>query len=186
VIVDVQRDDTPSSFPQYGRQAYLDDAFVGLPDPATGNLARPHPTKSNVKWTGTLSAHATVKGAQVVVVGGGYDRHAFGMAALYTASAKTLPRKHPTLSTISEESRAHPGSVAAGLFSGSVCNFSGTSMAAPRVARAIVDRMVAGKPYDTGYLLTGGQTFDEPNARLGAGIMAFRLERDRLPRRIRD
>ncbi len=185
VMVDVQRDDTPSSFPQFGRQAYLDDAFVGVLDPETGNFAAPHATRSNVKWEGTLSAHASAIDDNVIVVGGAYDRHAFSPAALYSASAAMLPRKTPTLSAISEESRAHPGSVASGLFSGSVCTFSGTSMAAPRVARAIVDRMVKGEPYDTAALLTGGQMLAAPDARLGVGIMAFGVEPGRLARRIR-
>jgi hypothetical protein len=58
-------------------------------------------------------------------------------------------------------------------------------MAAPRVARAIVDRMLAGIPYDTTALLAAGQTFAGQDARLGAGIMAFGMEPDRLPRRLR-
>jgi hypothetical protein len=184
VDVDVQRDDTPSSFPQYGRQAYLDDPFVGALDPETFDFSMPDSAHSLVTFKGTLSAHATAQDPSVIVVGGAYDRHAFAPAALYAASAETLNCGAPALSAICEETRAHPGSMASGLFSGSVSLFSGTSMAAPRVARAIVDRLIAGQPHDIPALL-GAPVTGSPDPRLGAGVMPYAAQTGRVDRRLR-
>ena len=182
--IDVQRDDTPTSFPQYGRQSYLDDQYVGLTDPETYDLAIPDPADSQVSWQGTLSAHATAQTAGVVVVGAAYDRHAFERASLYAASGATLPRGGPDLAAICEESRSHAGSLATGLFSGSVSLFSGTSMAAPRVTRAIVDKLAAGAPWQAADLVAA-PALPTKDARLGLGVMPYRAEPGRLARRIR-
>lgn len=182
VDIDVQRDDTPSTFPQYGRQSYLDHPRVDLEDPETFNRNMPEPDDSPVTRSGTMSAMATSGAKDFVVVGGAFYQHIFEKAALYSASSGGLPCEID-LSAVSEESRAHPGRLATGLFSGSATIFLGTSTAAPQVTRAIVDQIAALKDYDLSAILDPAQTFSGKDQRLGAGILPFAQEPGRMARR---
>jgi len=187
--IDVQRDDRLTAFPVYGRQAYLDHPNVDATDPETLSRSMPRPGTGPVSRTGTLSALATSAEANVIVVGGALDRDALAAGALYSGAGPTGPRHWPDLAAVSEESRAHPGILASGTFSGSGAVFSGTSTAAPMVTRAIVDQWSAQPPTGTGIdiaaLLTGGRPLPSPDPRLGAGIIAFAPRPDRPARRWR-
>jgi hypothetical protein len=186
---DVQRDDTPSSFPAYGRQAYYDHEDISELDPETHRYDRPLPA-CPVKRENTLSAHATAVEENVIVVGGAFDRDALAAAALYASSGPASgTRRSPDLSAVSEETRSHPGILAAGTFSGSAALFNGTSVAAPQVTRAIVDAWSNGPLIGTvdnvnacvGKTVPGGS---EP--RLGQKILTFRPQPDRPERRLPD
>lgn len=186
--LDVQRDDRLTSFPVYGRQAYFDHPNVDATDPETLVRNMPRPGTGPVSRLGTLSALATSTEEGVIVVGGAFDRDARAAAALYSGAGPAGPRRWPDLAAVSEESRAHPGILASGTFSGSVAVFSGTSTAAPMVARAIVDQWLsppAGTAIDIAALLTGGRPLPSQDPRLGAGIIAFKPRRDRPARRWR-
>lgn len=194
VDIDVQRDDTPSTFPAYGRQAYLDDRHVDDEDPETFGRDMPDPLQSAVKREATLSAMATSADNHLLVVGAAFDRHAFEKPALYSASGAGLQRGGPDLAAVTEESRAHPGRLAAGLFSGSSAVFSGTSMAAPLVTRALVDNISAHLQADHGQqsfqldlsaLLAGGTVLASQDARLGHGVQPFAETKGRPARRVR-
>lgn len=187
--IEVQRDDTLTAYPVYGRQAYLDHPNVDATDPETLSLSMPRPGTGPISRLGTLSALATSAEANVVVVGGAFDRDALAAGALYSGAGPAGPRHWPDLSAVSEESRAHPGILASGTFSGSVAVFSGTSTAAPMVTRAIVDQWSSAPPAGTGIdvaaLLAGGRPLPSPDPRLGAGIIAFAPRPDRPARRWR-
>jgi hypothetical protein len=186
VDIDVQRDDTPSSFRRYGRQSYLDGPEVDRLDPSTLDRLMPDESKGDVTRSGTMSAHATSTEDDIIVVGGAFDRHALQeQAALYSASGLGLSCGGPALAAVSEETRVHPGRLAAGFFSGSTVVFSGTSMAAPLVARAIVERLLESKgvDYDLSDLIRA--PFASKDARLGIGVMDYAELPGRLPRRIR-
>lgn len=139
---DVQRDDTPTSFPSYGRQAYLDHEAVSGIDAETGGYIAP--LSGPVARENTLSAYATALNGNVVVVGGAFDRDGFPdkvdrKATLYAGSGQAVNGAKPHLSAVSEETRSHPGMLATGTFSGSAALFAGTSTAAPQVTRKIVE-----------------------------------------------
>lgn len=147
VTLDVQRDDTPTGFPIHGRQSYLEDAGIGARDRVTRDFAAPHRT-SAIKWSGTLSAYATHASDNVFVVGGAYpdDRAAGSDAndrqpARYASAgpSRGAQSRHPDMAAVSEQGRMIGGVLAAGTFSGAGSVFSGTSSAAPQIARAMVD-----------------------------------------------
>lgn len=183
-IIDCQRDDTPSSFPDFGRQSYLDHKAVDAIDPATQNRIRPEAPP--VDWNGTLSAYATATGTGVYVVGGAMGADAWTRAALYSGAGPTASRPGPDLAAVSEESRAHPGILASGTYSNSAAVFSGTSAAAPQVTRAIVEWLAknpgAGLP-GVADLLTQGTVFAVGDAQLGAGIISDTWRAGRKERR---
>ncbi|MEM9756217.1 MAG: hypothetical protein AAF914_09495, partial [Pseudomonadota bacterium] len=135
-----QRDDTPTNFPRYGRQAYLDHPSVDSVDPATGRRDLPNPPGDGpVTRAGSLSSYVNGPDEHVFVVGGAMDRSELSEASLVASAAPTLGRELPDIAAISSETRAHPARLAAGTFSGSVAAFVGTSAAAPQIARQIVD-----------------------------------------------
>lgn len=161
VTLDVQRDDTPSGFPIHGRQSYLEDAHIGRRDPVTKDYAAPH-SDSAVKWTGSLSAYATHPGEHVFVVGGAYpDSRAPDATAdrrdpaRYGAAgpSRGANARNPDLAAVCEEGRMIGGMLAAGAFSGAGSVFSGTSSAAPQIARAIVDALQGGTAPDKAAIL---------------------------------
>jgi hypothetical protein len=192
VSMDVQRDDTPAGFPRFGRQAYLDHAAVDGEDPET--LDRNLPRRGPVSRDGTLSSHATASTRGVVVVGAALDRDARldreAPAAPYTASGAGLLRGGPDLSAVADETRAFPGRLATGFYSGSTSLSSGTSAAAPLVTRALVDWLADGGGdggvVDLDALLRGGIRFKGQDARLGHGVLAYHDGPGRRPRRLRD
>ncbi len=183
IDIDVQRDDTLSTFPRFGRQAYLDGPEVDRDDPETGDRIMPD-ADGPVTREGTISALATSAAPDMVIAGGAFDRHVFEKPALYAASGLGLPGGGPDLSAVTEETRSHPGRLAAGLFSGSVSSFSGTSMAAPQVARAIVGQLIAsgGGDYDLDALVPVVTSRDP---RLGRGVLEMTQEPGRVARRMR-
>jgi hypothetical protein len=187
VTVEVQRDDTPSTFPQMGRQAYLDHPDVDAPDLETHDRTAPK-TGAPVTRTGTLSALATEPGDNIVVVGGAFDRHSLPhgtpvRAALEAASGAGL-RRLPDLAAVSEETRAHPGQLASGLFSGSASLISGTSTAAPQITRAIVAQLAGSTP--PAYQLTKlpQPYINTRDPRLGHGVLPFKPGPGRVRRRM--
>lgn len=137
----VQRDDTPSNFPKFGRQSYLDHPDVDGLDPATGIRDLPVPIDGPIRRFGTLSNYVNAPSDHVYVVGGAFDRDKLSKAALYAGSAPTQGRTVPNLSAPSDETRAARGIMASGTYSGSTGALSGTSAAAPIATRAIVEEL---------------------------------------------
>lgn len=181
--IETQRDETPPSFPVWGRQAYLDHAMAHGWDDETADYTAPT-EPSPLTRTGTLSAYATAAVPGVVVVGAAFDRDSRATAAPYSASGPTPGRARPDLAAVADESRAHPGVMAAATLSGGVTMFSGTSAAAPQVTRALVAALAANPGLDLGDVsgLIAGPLTDP---RLGQGIMTFALQAGRPARRIR-
>lgn len=185
--VATQRDETPPSFPVWGRQAYLDDGLAHGWDAEVASYALPLPG-SALRRAGTLSAYATARAEGVVVVSGAHDRDALSEPALYAASGPTPGRARPDLAAVSEESRAHPGIMAAATLSGGVTLFSGTSNAAPQVTRALV-RALSENPgaslADIAALAGVPPSGGAPDARLGEGVLPFAVQAGRPSRRLR-
>ncbi|WP_284164723.1 hypothetical protein [Frigidibacter sp. SD6-1] len=190
-LFDVQRDDTPSSFPIFGRQAYLDHETVDGLDPETFRYDLPR-AGSPIQRRGTLSALTTANDPNVIIVGGAFDRDGLPRdelrAALYAGSGPTAGRSAPDLAAVSEETRSHPGILAAGTFSGSAAIFAGTSTAAPQVTRAIVDQwsLLPGVTQVDLNALVARPVRPPLRPQLGRGILAFPPDRTRQARRLPD
>lgn len=190
---DVQRDDTPTGYPIHGRQSYLEDDGVRDRDPDLKDYDRPT-ASSAIRRAGTMSAFATSASPHIFAVGGSFaddTRPGMGVPeatepSYYTASGPTrAPAAHnPALGAITEEGRAHPGVMAAGTFSGGTSLVSGTSAAAPQIARGIVDILADDPTADRDEIIAGLLRHAPQNgARLGAGVVKGLLEKRRRPQR---
>ena len=179
--IEAQRDETPPSFPSWGRQAYLDHADAYRWDAQVAGYSAPAGT---IARAGTLSAYATASVPGVVVVGAAFDRDSLSRSALYSAAGPTVGRASPDLAAVAEESRAHPGVLAAATLSGGVTQFSGTSNAAPQVTRTLVAALAANPALDLADL---SGLFDPatPDTQFGKGLLPYRDQAGRPARRIR-
>jgi hypothetical protein len=182
-VMETQRDETPPSFPTWGRQAYLDDAQAYDWDSELCDYAAPN-VASAVTRGGTLSAYATANTPGVVVVGAAFDRDALAQAALYSAGGPNPGRSRPDVSAVADETRSHPGVMASATYSGGTSFFSGTSSAAPQVARVIVDALSANPALDLTDL-NSLFTARTPDGRLGAARLPFTPQPGRPARRLR-
>jgi len=135
----IQRDSVPFGYRPGARQSYFDDPSDGrfTDDGAPARID--NPPNSFVRRLGTLNGIATH--AQVTVVSGFYGDT--GRATEYGGAGRLRSAKSAAgpgdvqRSVISDDSTALRGVLAAGTRSGSIARLSGTSMAAPQVARAI-------------------------------------------------
>jgi hypothetical protein len=189
----IQRDDTPYGFPVRGRQSRFDDdaRYVRFNRQTAELDTDPPGTTSYVRRAGTLSAIAT--GMRTIVVGG--FRRSDGKAARYSGTGPIVkpPPGGPAVRTgvdpdaaaASEESPACHGVLAAGTHSGSVAAFNGTSVAAPRIARLVADRMILGLASDRAAVqaVATAQETTRPPPKLPADRAgAGRIEGPPLPR----
>jgi hypothetical protein len=135
----IQRDFDPFGYLKGARQSYFDDPL----DERFGEDGAPsrveNPPAAFVRRLGTLNGIATHR--HVAVVSGHYGDT--GRATEYGGCGR---RRRPgssagpgdvQTSAVSDDSTAMRGVLAAGTRSGSVARLSGTSMAAPRVARSL-------------------------------------------------
>lgn len=143
----IQRDDTPFGYPIRGRQTYFDESAYLRYDPISGRPVEydpptpPYPP-SHVKRVSLINAIAT--GCMPVVVGGVFREEL--VPAEYSAGGPTWTycgddgqRNGPDVSAISDDLRIHRGVLGAGSRSGSAFTLSGTSVAAPQIARLAAD-----------------------------------------------
>ncbi len=150
----VQRDDSLFGYPQRGRQPYFDHADY-MPFDANGrdlcDDVPPQPADCPIKRKSLFNAIATESG--VITAGGYLDRH--GGIASYSAGGPNTPAVggaappgKPDALLPSDGSKAHRGILAAGARSGARVPMSGSSVAAPQLARFVADRIAAGLPAD--------------------------------------
>ena len=149
----IQRDDAPFGFPKRGRQSHFEDpdyvrfnrdGKVCVRDgDATQPLEGDH-NKAYVKRAGTLNAIAT---GRETIVPAGYVK-ASQNAARYSSSGRASGQviRSPLLAEVSEDSHSHSGVLASGTHSGSMSQFGGTSIAAPRLANVIARILATGAP----------------------------------------
>lgn len=146
----VMRDDVVPGFRDTGRQSYLVDP---------GSQRRSHrgdliqededPPRSVLRRSGMMNVLATGASDHVVSVGGAVGQSATSKPAPFAApySAAPLPKGSPFgtderihVSGVSDRSLLQPGVLAAGTMSGTRRAMNGTSVAAPIVLRALLDR----------------------------------------------
>ena len=139
---------------------------------------------SAVNRSGSLNAWATAVATGIVVAGGALGRDALSEAALYAGAGPTPGRAAPDLAAVSDESRAHPGVLAAATLSGGVTAFSGTSAAAPQVTRALVRALSVDPGFGLDDLSALAPDVVAEAARLGAGWLPFVPQPGRPARRL--
>lgn len=140
----IQRDDTLYGYPTRGRQSYFDHECYERYDHA-GREVEDDPQKPCVvRRAGLLNAIG--RGSETVVMGGFIRKE--DVAAPYSAAGPThnSARVGPDAMCVSEDSRVHRGTLAAGTRSGSVVAMGGTSLAAPRATRWIAKQIALNKP----------------------------------------
>lgn len=148
----IQRDDSPYGYARRGRQSRFEDSDYVRYDPISGRELEVDNPASYVKRFGTINRLAT--GSNTVVLGG--FRRSDWVPAKYSAAGPVEPpagvmppyRVGPDAMAPSEDSPACHGQLGAGSRSGGAVAMAGTSVAAPRIARWIADRMAVPAPSD--------------------------------------
>ncbi|WP_434874897.1 S8 family serine peptidase [Bradyrhizobium oligotrophicum] len=146
----IQRSTDFESFRSGSRQSYFDlDTYEEARFTPQGDLAETDTVTSPVKRFGSLNGLATGRMSLVV---GGYrlgaglgSSLACAQPARYSAAGTLRPdwiEKIVDCSAMSDRSRALPGTISAGVRSGSRSVVQGTSAAAPIVARQLVETFV--------------------------------------------
>ena len=146
----VQRDDSVYGYPRRGRQSYfLHEDYIRYD--RQGIEVRDDETlaQSTCPVTRQSLLNAVATGPSVYVSGGYVARTC--KIARYSAGGPNVPPEDPALRKpdvlmTSEDSLTLPGVLAAGSRSGSVVWMSGTSVAAPQLARRIADMIASGAP----------------------------------------
>jgi len=147
----IQRDDTAFGYPTRGRQSRFEDEKYERFDEPGRELEVDNP-QSYVKRDGTINPIAT--GRRTVVIGGIHyqdwraAKNSAGGSVIRPPGRGAPNTDGPDAMTISDGSPAHYGILAAGSRSGSTVAMSGTSVAAPQIARWIADQMATGQAHD--------------------------------------
>jgi len=150
----IQRDTDPASLRSGARQSYFDD-----PDNARysiyGSLLEVDTYSALVRRFGSVNGLATSPRSMAVAgfrFGAGLGSSAKdALPAPYSCAGTQnagWPEARITCSSMSDRSKALPGTVAAGVRSGSRSVLQGTSMAAPFVARQLVTTFVSASDQD--------------------------------------
>lgn len=185
----VLRDETIPGYPPHGRQSYFDNPSYELFDPlGKRRTVDPADSDSPVRRAGTLSGFAT---RETTIVIGGLTASSGLMSGYSSTGHEAVADQdpiEPIASARSDESPALPGVLSAGSRSGSMARFSGTSFAAPVVARHLADRMAKGSPPADGWHHWLQQQAEEqdrhfenlsakpPKNRTGAGRLTWHVD----------
>ncbi len=158
VTARVQRDDTPPSYRTLGRQSWLDHPEGWSWDEESRSYTAPmladEAAACPITREGTAVAFAAADHPCIYFVGsvrpdpGSADGP---RASRYSASGAVHLRRPdesagPTLAAFGDDGLVVAGRLAAGVLSGSVTRLSGTSMAAPQVARRLAAYFLATPP----------------------------------------
>ena len=142
VQVWIRRDDTLPGFAPRGRQSHFNNPdyqkfnAYGAPLPVD-----PKDTSCPVRRAGTLNGLATGESPLVVA---SYT-HSNSLISDYSASGPVPSRDGPDAAALGDHSPVLRGVLSAGSKSGYLVRQSGTSVAAPRIARLVVDEIAKGK-----------------------------------------
>jgi hypothetical protein len=140
LILKVQRDDTPGGYRRNGRQSWLDHPAASGFEPATRAYSLPAATGpvtrrgSDVSYAGLMHPSAYFVGAARPD-----PRAKNGRLPAHYASEGSLPNPAAaTVSALGDQGEALRGLRAAGNLTGSTARLSGSSMAAPQIARRLL------------------------------------------------
>jgi hypothetical protein len=182
----VQRDDTPAGHRAFGRQSWLDHPLGWDWDEDLRGYLAPRPASDApgcpITREGTHVAYAGAGDARILFVGAARPvpgQPGRMQPAIYSAEgtghlAQPGESAGPTLVALGDQGIWTSGVLAAGVASGSVARLSGTSMAAPQVARALLRYFLTvpadqQSPQAERTALTGSPDWGAPDRRMGAG-----------------
>jgi hypothetical protein len=188
VTARVQRDDTPPGYRSLGRQSWLDHPLGWDWDEELRSYLAPRRAEDApgcpVTREGSAVAYAGAEDPAILFVGAARPAPGQPGAAApapYSAEgvrhlARPGESAGPTLVALGDDGVFRAGQRAAGVLSGSVVRMSGTSMAAPQVARALLRHWLATPadqqtPEAERRALTGTDAWGEPNLRMGHGLL---------------
>lgn len=168
VTAKVQRDDTPAGYRLLGRQPWLDHpADWGWDEDLRSHV---QPGAGPVMRQGTAAAHAGIDHDGAFTVGA-LRQGVTAVPARYSAEGGLPGSAGPTLSALADDGAIQGGRLTTGVLSGSSARLSGTSVAAPAVARALVERLLAGQGTALADLI-GATPGPAPDSRRGFGALA--------------
>jgi hypothetical protein len=188
VTARVQRDDTPPGYRTLGRQSWLDnpqgwdwdDELRGYLAPRSALDAPGCPVTregSCVAYAGATDPRILFVGAALPVLGApGKLRPTLYSSEGVRYLARPGESRGPTLVAQADDGVILDGRRAAGVLSGSVVRMSGTSMAAPLVARALARYFLTvpkaqRSPEAERTFLTGSADWVDPDSRMGHGAL---------------
>jgi hypothetical protein len=149
----VARDDLILGYPRRGRQSIFDADCYQRFDAHGVAIEEDGPPPCVVVRNGMINGIGT---GALSLVAGGYAHKDLRLSS-YSAAGPITPtgsgvlnpnRRKPDGVLVSDDSRVHAGVIAAGSRSGSRLALSGTSIAAPRLARWVANRLAAGNAGD--------------------------------------
>jgi hypothetical protein len=184
----VQRDDTPPGYRTLGRQSWLDHPLGWDWDDTARAYLSPRSAEDApgcpVTREGSCIAYAGADDPAILFVGSGRpeagDPDRLRPAAYSSEGVLHMARpgesRGPTLVARGDDGVMLAGRRASGVVSGSVARMSGTSMAAPEVARALLryflETPAAGQsPAAERIALTGHEDWTTPDPRMGNGAL---------------
>jgi Subtilase family len=188
VTARVQRDDTPPGYRTLGRQSWLDHPQGWDWDNEARGYLAPRPASDApgcpVTREGSCVAYAGAEDPAILFVGAarpeagqpGQVRPARYSSEGVGHLARPGESAGPTLVALGDDGAALTGRRAAGVLSGSVTRMSGTSMAAPQVARALLGYFrtvppALQSPEGERAALTGDADWGVPDRRMGHGML---------------
>jgi hypothetical protein len=191
VTARVQRDDTPPGYRTLGRQSWLDHPLGWDWDAEARGYLAPRAASDApgcpVTREGSAVAFARAEDAAMLFVAAARPvpgEPGRAVPSPYSAEgARHLARPGesdgPTLAAWGDDGGFLAGRAASGVASGSRVRMSGTSMAAPQVARALLRHYLATPataqtPEAERVALTGSASWGAPDARMGHGMLAGR------------
>lgn len=189
VTARVQRDDTPPGYRMLGRQSWLDHPQGWDWDAEARAYLAPRRAADApgcpITREGSCVAYAGAEDPAILFVGAA--RPVIGSPgevrpAIYSSEgvahlARPGESLGPSLVALGDDGTALPGLRASGVVSGSVARMSGTSMAAPQVARALLRYFMTvplsdQTPEGERTALTGHADWDRPDRQMGHGMLA--------------
>lgn len=186
VTARVQRDDTPYRYRILGRQSWLDHPQGWDWDRELRGYVAPRSVEDApgcpVTREGSCVAYAGADGPAILFAGAGVPvtgapdrlRPSFYSSEGVVHFARPGESRGPTLIARGDDGVMLAGRRASGVVTGSVTRLSGTSMAAPEVARALLRWFLATPSADQTtaaerIALTGSADWDRPDPRTGHG-----------------
>ncbi len=162
----VQRDNSLYGYPQAGRQSYFDHPrYVRFALNTRPIDDDEHPEQGLCPVTRESLMNAVATGAEVITAGGYLERTC--AIADYSAGGPNVPPEagspppvKPDVLMPSEGSTAHRGLLAAGSRSGGRAQQNGTSVAAPSLARFVVEEIASGNPANRAAIAQKAQDHD--------------------------
>jgi hypothetical protein len=184
VSLKVQRDDTPAGYRRMGRQSWLDHADAWVFEPETKGLTMPGPG-SPVTREGSEVSYAGIAHPSAYFVSAArpdpFKKGAYRPSSYSAEGGLPLPAS-PTVAAHVDAGSALRGMLGIGVLTGSSARMSGTSMAAPRVTRGLLNWALQGQmtaqavpnaPHDPAELkdILGVPPQPVADARMGVGTV---------------